>query len=218
VPPVRDSLRHSTQTSVPMDHLSHISPFRSKKQCIEWVKNSLANETGAAISVESDGQRRGAASGGGVAHGGDGAQQWGSYWKEWPPAARAAVRGVGAARRSTRRNPPPRAIMNTFTVPAPAATDARGAVLTLACPAYAPPSPPWACGRVAASPSPAALNPQRRPPSSPQKAPHASHLSPSPTPPPPRPLGLRVAAGWWRRGGCVGDGVGVPPLSRPRRR
>jgi len=73
-----------------------------------------------------------------VAHGGDGAQQWGSYWKEWPPAAGAAVSGVGAARRSTRRNPPPRAIMTTFTVPAPAATDARGAVLTLACPAEEP--------------------------------------------------------------------------------
>jgi len=193
VPPVRDSLRHSTRTSVPIDHLSHISPFRSKKQCIERVKYSLANEAGAATSVESDGQRRGVASCGGVAHGGDGAQQWGRYWKERPPAAGAAVSGVGAARRSTRRNPPPRAIMNTFTVPAPAATDARGAVLTLSCPAEQP-LPPLGMRARHGVAIPAAPNPQRRPPSSPQKAPHASHLPPSPTPPP-TPLSPARGAG-----------------------
>jgi len=198
-----------------MDHLSHISPFRSKKQCIEWVKNSLANETGAAISVESDGQRRGAASGGGVAHGGDGAQQWGSYWKEWPPAARAAVRGVGAARRSTRRNPPPRAIMNTFTVPAPAATDARGAVLTLACPAYAPPPPPGHAGasRRRHPPPPSTRNAD--PPLLPKKClTRLIFLLPLPLPRP-----VLLACGWRPGGGggaAASETASGSPLSPAR--
>ena len=167
------------------------------QETVYRVGKKQSSEAGAATSGESDGQRRGAASGGGVAHGGGGAQKWGSYWKGWPPAAGAAVSGVGAARRWTRRNPPPRAIMNTFTVPAPAATDARGAVLTPACPAFAPPSPPRHAGasRRCHPPPPSTRNAD--PPLLPKKRlTRLIFLLPLPLPRP-----LLLACGWRPGGG-----------------
>ena len=133
------------------------------------------------------------------------------HWKGWPPVAGAEVSGVRAASRWTRRNPHPRAIINTFTVPAPAATDARGAVLTRPCPAYAPPAPLQHAGATRRRHPPPPSTRKADPPLPPKKAPRTSHHTLSPPPSLPLPPCLRVAAGRWRRGGCVGASGAVPP-------